>query len=110
VPDEPLAAARVLLAERRRCLDAGSLRCLAALESAGSPVAIQDEAAVAGAVEAVAVPESGLRLRSRSGGAAVLTAADRTVLLLEEPAGWRLRDVLGPPTPRSTARAGDAGG
>jgi eukaryotic-like serine/threonine-protein kinase len=105
IPAEPLAAARALLAERRRCLALGSRACLARIESAGSPVAIEDAAATAGAVEAVTVPEARLRLRSSSGGTAVLTAGDRTVLLLREPGGWRLRDAIGPPTTRSTARS-----
>jgi hypothetical protein len=111
VPGEPLAAGRILLAERSRCLAAGSRACLARIESAGSPVAVEDAAAVAGAVEPVRVPAAGLRLRSVAGGTAVLSAGDRTVLLLREPSGWRLRDVIGPPTARSTARSGpgDAG-
>jgi hypothetical protein len=110
VPRQPVAAARVLLAERERCLDARSVACLARLESPASPVAIEDAAAVAGAGEPVAVPASGMRLRSRSGGAAVLTAGDRTVLLIDEPDGWRLRDVIGPPTRRSTARSSSPDG
>jgi hypothetical protein len=110
IPTEPLAAARALLAARRSCLLHGSTACLARVESAGSPILIEDAAVTAGAVEPVLVPESRLRLRSTSGGTAVLAAGDRTVLLVREPDGWRLRDAIGPPTRGSTARSTSGGG
>lgn len=109
VPREPLAASRMLLAERNRCLAAGSSVCLARVESGGSPVSAEDAAAIAGAVEPVSVSTSALHLRSASGGTAVLTAGDRTVLLIREAGDWRLRDVIGPPIARSTARSAGGG-
>jgi hypothetical protein len=95
---DPVAAAVGLLSARRACLAAGRPACLAGVDAAGSPAAELDVAAVTAGVEPVAVPAGTPRLRSRSGGTAVLVVRDVTVLIVQQPDGWRLRDVVrGPP-------------
>ncbi|MDH2442340.1 hypothetical protein QDR37_00090 [Amnibacterium sp. CER49] len=89
----PVDAARTLLDARAVCLAQRSLRCLRPLEAPGSPVAVLDAAAVTAGVDAVAVPSVAPRLLRTSGGAATLDVGGATVLLVQEPAGWRLRDA-----------------
>jgi hypothetical protein len=91
-------AVAALLAERDRCLAAGSAACLRRVDAAGSPVLHADLDAVRSGTDGVRVDRSRLRVPA-GGGTALATAGDATVLAVREQDGWRLRDVVAePPT------------
>lgn len=92
---EPALAA--LLAERDRCLERGSEACLRSVDAAGSPVLAADLDAVRAGTTPIRIDRRRLRVQSTAGGSALATAADATVLAIQEPDGWRLRDVVAAP-------------
>lgn len=95
----PEAALRALLAARARCLAAGSERCLAGVDAAGSPVLVADLAAVRAGTDAVRADPARARIRSTGGGTTLADVGGVTVLAVREPGGWRLRDVAALPSP-----------
>ncbi|GAA4743963.1 hypothetical protein GCM10025783_14580 [Amnibacterium soli] len=86
-----------LLAERDRCLAAGSEACLRRVDAAGSPVLEADLDAVRAGSPAVRIDRTRLRLPSGDGATALATAGGATVLAVREQNGWRLRDVVAEP-------------
>ena len=95
----PEAALQALLAARARCLAAGSERCLAGVDAAGSPVLLADLAAVRAGTDAVRADPARLRMRSTGGGTTLADVGGVTVLAVREPGGWRLRDAAALPSP-----------
>ena len=91
------AAVGALLAERDRCLEAGSESCLRQVDAAGAPVLQADLAAVRAGVAAVRIDRSRLHV-SGGGGTALATAGGATVLAVREQHGWLLRDVVAQPS------------
>lgn len=108
---EPVEAARLLLAERERCLAELALDCLGAVDQPGSAIEAADVRLVAAAQQGQAVPASGFRLdgvelAGEMGDAVLLTVpreagadgAERepaSLLMVRGEAGWRLRELFG---------------
>lgn len=108
---EPVEAARLLLAERERCLAALALDCLGAVDQPGSAIEAADVRLVAAAQQGQAVSASGFRLdgvelAGEMGDAVLLTVpreagadgAERepaSLLMVRGEAGWRLRELFG---------------
>lgn len=101
--DDPVAAARVLLAGRAACLAAASVTCLGAYEQPGSPVLAADTHALG--AEQPASPTGAVgALVQRIGDVAIValaakgdSAADSepaSLLLVKGEAGWRLREIV----------------
>jgi hypothetical protein len=93
----PGAAVPALLAERERCLSAGSATCLRLVEAVDSPVLDADLRAVQAGVEAVRIDRTRLRITAVSGATALATAGEATVLAIRDRNDWRLRDVVAEP-------------
>jgi hypothetical protein len=90
-------AVRALLQERERCLASGSESCLRRVDAAGSPALQADLDAVRAGTDAARVDRARLRVPPGSGGTALATSGDATVLAVREQNGWRLRDVVAEP-------------
>lgn len=90
VPEDPVAAAAALLAEREACLDAGDAACLVTLHEPDSPQLT--------AADPWRMPDDGtLELVQRLGDAWLLRVASErepaSVLVMSTEAGWTLRDA-----------------
>ena len=108
--DDPLAAARSLLATRTRCFTTHSMSCLDTVDQAGSAVIESDRDLLRGLKKGVPLPAEATlegfmpRLIQQLGDSAIiqLVAADGGVvtdknpaplLLVRNEAGWRIRDL-----------------
>ncbi|MBF4599637.1 hypothetical protein ITJ55_02315 [Frigoribacterium sp. VKM Ac-1396] len=99
--DDAGAAAAVLLRARLDCLREATPSCLAAVDQAGSPIALRDATVLddpsLAADRTISVELTG---ESSATGGAVLLAArgpdgePASVLVMRTEAGWRLRDVF----------------
>jgi hypothetical protein len=111
LPDDPVAAAVLLLAARDRCLRDLSLLCLDGVVQPDSAAHADDTALIRAVQDGAEYPEAGIVegdpvLVERLGDAALIDlppgSAPASVLLLRTANGWRIRDYLDAP-------AGDAG-
>jgi hypothetical protein len=95
------AAATILLGARLGCLREATPDCLAAVDQAGSPLALRDAAVLADPSLAgeLAFPVEVTGESSAAGGTVLLRARGpdgepASVLVMRTEAGWRLRDVF----------------
>ncbi|MWB97090.1 hypothetical protein [Agromyces seonyuensis] len=108
--DDPVAAARVLVAELSRCRDELSLSCLEGVAQAGSPLAAAESAAITTArdggemIAGIDADVAGIeRIGELDGlGDAVLVRVPgrtetepASLLMMRGEAGWRLREWFG---------------
>jgi hypothetical protein len=103
LPDDPVAAAAVLLELRDRCVRDLSLLCLDDVVQAGSAAHDQDVELIRALQEGRELPEAGILagapvLVERLGDSALLDlpagSQPRSVLLLRTTNGWRIRQYL----------------
>jgi hypothetical protein len=112
--DDPVAAAAALLRTRARCRRELSVLCLDDVDQEGSSAAAADREAIRAAQAGGELPPDPLgatgagsvppRLTERLGGSALIeVAGGGSLLLVRGAAGWRIRDILAPPSPAPTA-------
>lgn len=112
LPDDPVAAAVVLLETRRGCLRELSVLCLDAVVQAGSAAQSADVAIVRAALAGDELPPEGIApgdpvLVERLGDSALLDlpegSSPSSLLLLRTAEGWRIRQYLGSGEPEAPA-------
>ncbi len=101
--DDPLAAVRALLERRQRCIQAASEDCLTAITQDGSPARDDAVAAVRAVAAGEAVPgpvafNEASPFVQRTGGSAIVTGGQVSILVVKSDGGWRLRDVFDAPS------------
>ncbi len=101
--DDPLAAVRALLERRQRCIQAASEDCLTAITQDGSPARDDAVTAVRAVAAGGAVPgpvafNEAAPFVQRTGGSAIVTGGQVSILVVKSDGGWRLRDVFDAPS------------
>lgn len=101
--DDPLAAVRTLLERRQRCIQAASEECLTAITQDGAParedaVAAVQTVAAGGAVPGPIAFNDAAPFVQRTGGSAIVTGGQVSILVVKSDGGWRLRDVFDAPS------------
>jgi hypothetical protein len=105
LPDDPVEALPLLLAERTRCIADLSVLCLEAVDQSGSTALVDDraliEATLAGtAAEYHDVVGTSPVLRERLGDSALVGVGEQSspasVLMIRTEAGWRVREIRAP--------------
>jgi len=104
-PDDPIAAARDLLARRASCFALLDLECLGSVAQPGSPIEASDRIALAAALDGGAALETAfdpatVELVAEMGGAVLVRARldperePASLLMVRGEAGWRLREMF----------------
>ena len=105
LPDDPVAAVPLLLAERTRCFDDLSVLCLDAVDQSGSTALGEDrekiERTLAGeTIKHWRVVGESPALVERLGDSALVTvdaqSEPASVLMIRTEAGWRIREIFAP--------------
>jgi hypothetical protein len=108
--DDPALAATALLRARERCRRELSVLCLDDVDQDGSSAAADDREAIRAAQAGGELPSDPLdaagragaappRLTERLGGSALIAVAGgASLLIVRGDGGWRIRDILGPPS------------
>jgi hypothetical protein len=99
--DDPVAAARLLLAERDRCLAQASVECLDGVDQHGSAAMEADTAAIVRGSRPVPSAGYAPSLIELMGGVALIELAPRdaqtpaaSALVVRVEAGWRIREIV----------------
>ena len=105
LPDDPVAAVPLLLAERTRCFDDLSVLCLDAVDQSGSTALAEDREEIERMLAGETVKYWGVvgespALVERLGDSALVTVDAQnkpaSVLMIRTEAGWRIREIFAP--------------